>query len=227
MVGGLIAAGAALIAFAATRTWWTAAFTDTPVGRYVSTASGSDTVPELVAVALVALAGFGAALATRGGWRRAVGGLIAAAGLLVAIRALVGLTTPPREVLGRTPFVVGAAVDPAAHAVPVVTAAIGGLLIVGGGVLLLLGAGAERRMGGRYDRTAAGRGPTTPRDTDPADAEAALWKALDAGADPTLPDDGTGPDNGTAGEASNQAAEDDDASDVHRPTPSDVPPPAR
>lgn len=238
LVGALIAVGAALTAFAATRIWWTATFADTPVGRYVSTASGSDTVPELVAVALVALAGFGAALATRGGWRRAVGGLITAVGLLVAGRALVGLANPPREVLGRTPFVVGVAVTPTAHPVPAVAAAIGGLLIAAAGVLLLLGAGAGRRMGGRYERKPAAPGTAPARDPDPADAAADLWKALDAGGDPTILDHGTAddqppdeqpPDDDTidAQRADGNAADDDDASEGRPPTPSDLPPPAR
>ena len=51
------------------------------------TAAGADCLPELVPVALVALAGFGATLATQGWLRRLVGAILLAGGLWVAVRA--------------------------------------------------------------------------------------------------------------------------------------------
>ncbi len=66
-------AGAGCCAGAAALTWWSAEFTDSLVGAVTTTATGSQVLPELVPVALFALAGLGAAFATRGWPRRVVG----------------------------------------------------------------------------------------------------------------------------------------------------------
>jgi len=181
----LILVGAALIAFAATRAWWTASYQDTPVGPYRTSATGSDTVPELIPVALVAIAGWGAALATRGVWRRIIGGLVAVVGALVLVRVAVQWGSPPLDTLGRTPFVIGVPVDPVRQPWPMVLAAIGGLLVLLGGILLIAGSGRARALSGRYDRSPVAGPAAGPSAADRPVAEDELWKALDAGLDPT------------------------------------------
>src|SRR5690242_10674652 len=72
LVAGLVLAGAAACAGAAAMAWWTADYVDPLTGPLTLTASGSQCRPELVPVALIALAGFGATLATAGWLRRVV-----------------------------------------------------------------------------------------------------------------------------------------------------------
>ncbi len=225
----LILLGAALVAFAATRIWWTASYPDTPVGPYRTSATGSDTVPELIPVALVAIAGWGAALATRGVWRRIVGALVAAAGALVLVRVVVQWGSPPLEVLGRTPFVSGVPVDPMRHPWPMVLAAAGGLLVVLGGILLITGSVRAQALSGRYDRTPPAHPPiTTTADVGSSGGVARpvgeddLWKALDAGLDPTGEpetdpqplDSGGQPDDATPSEAGPAGDYDDPATGI-------------
>ena len=76
-------------------TWWTADYVDPLTGPLTLTASGADCLPELVPVALVALAGFGATLATQGWVRRLVGVVLLAGGLLVTARWVMGMTGAP------------------------------------------------------------------------------------------------------------------------------------
>jgi uncharacterized membrane protein (TIGR02234 family) len=196
VAAALILVGAALVAFAATRIWWTADYPGTPVGTYRTSATGSDTLPELIPVALVALAGWGAALATKGIWRRVIGALVGVVGAVVAVRVALQWAHPPLDQLGRTPFVVGAAVDPVRHPWPMLLAAVGGLLILAGGVLVIVAAGSAR-LSARYDRFPVSGRPDpvgSPAVIGTAAAAAAesgsdgsdLWKALDAGLDPTL-----------------------------------------
>ena len=167
---------------------------DTPVGPYRTSATGSDTVPELIPVALVAIAGWGAALATRGVWRRIIGGLVALVGALVVVRVALQWGSPPLDILGRTPFVTGVPVDPVRQPWPMVLAVVGGLLVLVGGILLIAGSGRARALSGRYDRTPVAGPGAQPSATGRPVAEDELWKALDAGLDPTgEPDEAAGP----------------------------------
>ena len=190
---GLIVVGAGLAAFAATRVWWSVAI-DTAVGTREVTATGSATVPELIPVALVALAGLGAALATSGLVRRCVAALIALAGLLIAGRCVNGLADSPAAALASVlnpageQLAAGATVHPAGP----VTAIVGGLLITAGGLVLALRRSPTTGLGRRYER---GRHPDpapggpAPERSSAAPSDADLWKALDAGADPTTDND--------------------------------------
>ena len=112
----------------------------------------------LSAFALGALAGTGALLATRGRGRVAVGVLLLllGAGAVADVAAAGGLS--------------GWAV----------TAALGALLLLAGGLLTVLGARAWGALGQRYD--APGAPAAQPR---PKDPEVAAWDALDRGEDPT------------------------------------------
>jgi hypothetical protein len=88
------AVGAALAFFAATRTWTT--FTEArpaPLPPVGTNRTGTALYPWLTAVCLVALAGAGALLATRGIARRAVAVLVVACGLGIAGAGAVHATT--------------------------------------------------------------------------------------------------------------------------------------
>ncbi len=184
----LAVAGAGLTALAANLTWWSAEYLDPLPGALDVTASGAGCVPELVPLALVGLAGLGAALAARGGLRRAVGAVLVLSGAVLTVRsvmALVAVRAVLTDGLIRPAEPVGSA---QVHPIGPAMAVAGGLLLVTAGTLILLGRGARRRMGARYDGPAR---RTTSRSPDPAAAPASeqadWWKALDAGDDPTDP----------------------------------------
>ncbi len=175
-VVGSAVLGAALAAAAASLTWTT----DDRAGALTGPAqqSGADVVPELVPVALVALAGVGATFATRGWARRMVGVLVAAGGLLLAVRSAAAWVAAAGAVRPLGPLL----------------AVLSGLLVLAAGALIAAGVGA-RRLGARYDAPTAGMPTADARraGADPADVD--LWRALDAGADPTLdPADEPSPD---------------------------------
>ncbi|GAA1900015.1 Trp biosynthesis-associated membrane protein [Asanoa iriomotensis] len=117
--------------------------------------TGSDLVPGLTALALVALAGAGALLATRGWARRAVGALVLLVGL-----GLVALAFDR--------------VFDASTAWPALTA-VGGVLVVVGGLAAALAGHRWPGMGARYERSPKAAGGTTD-----------AWNALDRGEDPTV-----------------------------------------
>ncbi len=198
MLAVLALAGAGLAAVAAAMTWWSADYLDPLTGALTVTATGSSCVPELVPLALVGLAGFGAALATRGFARRLVGVVIGLCGVAGAVLSARQFAAPPASLvtdLTRPADPVGAA---QLHPFGPALAVLAGLLLAAAGILVALGLGARRRLGSRYDaptRAATGRigSPVTAAaasdtavdaaGTDPAD----WWKALDAGTDPTAP----------------------------------------
>lgn len=187
--------GAALVAVAANLTWWSADYTDSLTGPLTVTASGAACVPELIPLALVALAGFGAALATRGLPRRLVGVVVAVCGLILAVRSVLAFGSAPAVLV--TDLTRPAAPVGSAHFQPVgpLLAVLGGLLLVVAGVLIIAGIGGRQRLGARYDAPSRARTGGSPGDvttkSDPAD----WWKALDAGSDPTAdsPVQGTSP----------------------------------
>lgn len=154
----LCVAGAALAFFAAGRTWevgYTHNVSPLPPESFEQT--GADLVLGLSALALVALAGAGALLGTRGIGRRAVGVL-----LLLLGSGLVALAV--------------ARLDTADTAWPGVCAA-GGLLVAVSGLAATIGGHRWPAMGARYERSpkSASAGGTTD-----------AWSALDRGEDPTI-----------------------------------------
>lgn len=169
--------GSVLAAYAVTRTWSLTLTPRTGMTDLRTARTGTDAAPWVIGLALVALAGTGALLATRGIVRRVLGGLLALCGLGVAAGAIVGRAT----------------VDPG-------TAGSGAtgwaIACVAGGLIIALGGVAAARLGhrwptmsARYDRksVAPAQYRAAPR-TDPALAPAdnrAAWEALDRGDDPT------------------------------------------
>jgi uncharacterized membrane protein (TIGR02234 family) len=202
ILAALVAAGAAACAGAAAMTWWTADYVDPLTGPLTLTASGADCLPELVPLALVALAGFGATLATHGWVRRLVGVVLLAGGLLVTARSVMAMTGAPATLsagLVRPADPAGAA---QLHPVGPILAVAGGLLLVVAGALVTAGMGGRRRLDARYDAP-SGR-PADPGSGDPGD----WWKALDAGADPTDPAVSDGPDGAATMSRANAPHED-------------------
>ncbi len=171
-------AGAALALFAASRTWAVEVVArPAPLPDERTVRDGGDLLPWLPALGWVALAGAVVLVAVRGRWRRALGGLLAAAGAGVAAGAgwaaadaSLALTWPLLGVLG------GAAVATA-------------------GVLAAWRSGRWPAMGARYERP-RGRGGAGGRPGRAAGAESGtghdrqsspeeIWDALDRGEDPT------------------------------------------
>jgi len=159
----LCVAGAGIALFATTRTW---AMTPTrrpaPLPPVETPHTGTSYLGWLIAVALVALAGAGALLATRGRARVAIGAVLGVAGLVIFVGGLDGLRYAD---VGRIAWPV--------------------LVMVGGAAAGLAGVRAMRRgrswpgMGTRYERSAGAK----PADRPVTDAT--MWDDLDRGVDPT------------------------------------------
>ncbi|MEU5905683.1 Trp biosynthesis-associated membrane protein [Micromonospora sp. NPDC047467] len=168
--------GAALALWAATRSWSVElTVRPAPLPPVREVRSGAALLPWLPALALVALAGGGAVLATRGWLRRIVGVLLGVLGLAVAVGGGYGLVADLDGVVSRQ--------WPA-------LCLLGGLLAAVGGGWTALRGDAWPAMGARYERptrtvtesesaAVAPPGPMAGRRTTEA------WDALDRGEDPT------------------------------------------
>ncbi|MFI6230700.1 Trp biosynthesis-associated membrane protein [Micromonospora echinospora] len=174
----LCLAGAGLAVWAATRTWAVEVTPrPVPLPALREERSGAALLPWLPALAVVALAGAGAVLATRRGLRRAVGLVILVLGAAVAVGGGYALTaTFAGEVSRQWPAL----------------CLFGGVLAaVGGGWTALRGA-TWPAMGARYERPARGGGATTSGGPEATGAAASTrgttdaWDALDRGEDPTV-----------------------------------------
>lgn len=162
-------------------------FTVTPPGRPPVELAGSAVSSVPGAVALLALAGVAAVVATRGPLRRVLGGLLALAGGAAA-------TATGRRLLG-DPFAAGArasglpqlppgvSVDALrgqpvdVSAVPLAAVA-GAVLLLAVGLFVLLSEPRLAHLGARYGT------PRTPQAE--LDPDRAAWRELDAGGDPTV-----------------------------------------
>lgn len=148
--------GAGLALFAVSRTWLeVVSVRPAPLPPVHELKTGSALYPWLPALGLVALAGAGALLATRGLVRAAVGVLL----LLCGFGLIAGAAG---HLPGGWP----------------VTTALGGLLVAGAGGLALARGRRWPALGARYDRP-AGATARAPK------SGAELWDALDRGDDPT------------------------------------------
>lgn len=166
-------AGAGLALYAVTRTWSSSVEHRAGLSNLTTTHTGADEQPWLVGLAVVALAGAGALLATKGVARRILGGVLLLAGAGIVAGA----------VLARAGLDVGDA--GAAAAFWPVACVIGGVGVAVGGFLAARHGHLWSAMSSRYERTPA---PAAVRressDLEPADNRAA-WDALDRGDDPT------------------------------------------
>jgi len=152
--------GAAVALFATSQVWADVEVTGVVGARLPrEQRTGGEVLPWMPALALVALAGAGALLATRGTARVLVGGLLVLCGVGVAGGGGYAITE-------------GAPIGWPA------LAAVGGLVVVHAGVAALVRGRRWPAMGARYERVSA----INPR---PAGGSPAMWDALDRGEDPT------------------------------------------
>jgi hypothetical protein len=169
VLGCAVAAGVAL--FAASRTWVVETVVRAAPLPPVTTAhTGAGLSPALPALALVALAGAGGLLATRGRGRQLVAGLLLVAGL--------GLTVLAAGKLG---VAVGWAL----------LTALAGLGVAAAGLVALLRGGDWPSLGTRYERRRRderidGSGQVdTPVEPNGELASQTMWDAIERGEDPT------------------------------------------
>jgi uncharacterized membrane protein (TIGR02234 family) len=184
--------GAALSLLLAGATWQTiTASRPRPAADVVTHVSGRDLEPAVIGLAVVALAGAVAVLATRGLAKRLVGALIALAGLGIAWRSALALTAvgPDRARSLLNDGLTGAGIDVnvsphvATHPVAPVFVLLGGLLIAAGGGLVAARGREWSTLSGRYE--APTKAAQSVRAAAPA-SDLAVWTALDRGDDPTL-----------------------------------------
>ena len=180
----LLGAGGALLA--SLPTWQTVVTTRArplPQDRLALSGRAVDAAP--TALALVALAGVVAVLATRGVVRRAVGLVLAAAGALLVSRAA-GAFTAVSDARARD--LVSAAhrtVDAQAGRVSVAGTAVWPALSVLCGLCVIVAGGLVAARGHRWRALSARYDKQPERSVDPTRAAAATWNALDRGEDPT------------------------------------------
>jgi len=182
-VAVLCCAGAAgLAVFAASRTWETSTtLRPAPLPAIVTARTGADLVPILPALCLVAVAGAGALVATRGGLRVALGALLVLCGGGIVVSAgtaaLGGLGAGVTRDLSVLAFVLAALCVAA------------GVVITTVGVLAVRHRTSWPSLGARFER----RGGTVRREAQ----DQRLWDAFDRGEDPTAGEDGCDDAGGT------------------------------
>lgn len=184
LVLDLLASGAALLV--ASHTWQTiTAERSAPFPSITKHVTGRTIDAAPTALALVALAGVVAVLATRGSMRRVVGGVIAVAGAGLIWRAIESgdavSSDRARDLLG-WPFTGCCFPSPsprveASVVWPALTAVCGVLIVVSGALIAWRGH-RWQVMSARYET------PPT-QESDPAKTAATLWTKLDRGEDPT------------------------------------------
>jgi Tryptophan-associated transmembrane protein (Trp_oprn_chp) len=157
------AAAAGLALFAASRAWTAEVLArPAPLPPVHRVRSGGSVVPLLPALAVVALAGAGALVATRGWPRRLLGVLLAACGAGIVVTAGYALAAVDAVMVG-------------GPAVALVAGAVLGLV----GVVTLRRSGSWPGLGIRY------AAPTRVPSTAVAERPAQLWDAINRGEDPT------------------------------------------
>ncbi|MEU4425241.1 Trp biosynthesis-associated membrane protein [Actinoplanes sp. NPDC024001] len=179
-------AGAGLSVYAATRVWSVRVEHRTGLSDLRTEQTGAEAQPWLVGLALVALAGAGALLATRGVVRRVLGGLLVLSGVGIAVGAVLARTGVAAGEAGA-----GAAIWP-------VACVLGGAIVAVGGLLAARHGHLWSAMSSRYERSTPpssstpATAPPGPQETsvNPADSvkstdNRAFWEALDRGEDPT------------------------------------------
>ena len=176
----LVAVGGGLAFLGAARTWSTVTVLRAPpLGPVAADVTGRTLQPAVTGLAVVALAGVLAMLATRGVVRRLVGAVLTLAGLATMWRAALGLravsSAHGRTLVAdsRTGATLGTvrSVSVSMHPVWALVGVLGGVLILLGGVVTAVRGGRWRAMSARYE-SPAGR---------PASADASTRTAADPG----------------------------------------------
>jgi uncharacterized membrane protein (TIGR02234 family) len=184
--------GSVGILLAATRTWQTVVTPrPRPFADAVLPVSGRTLDAAPTALALVALAGIVAVLATRGWPRRIVGAIVVLAGAAAIWRIAVALPAVDadraRDLVRahQSRVSLSAQVMPTVSAHPVwgVLSIAAAVLVIASGLLAFAFGGAWRSMSARYDAPSARSAVDESQERQKADAR--LWSALDRGEDPT------------------------------------------
>jgi uncharacterized membrane protein (TIGR02234 family) len=178
--------GGAATLLIATRTWQTATTPrPAPLGDDVLSLSGRTIDAAPTALALVALAGVVAVLATRDVVRRVVGAVLALTGVALIWRAVesagVISTRRARELVienHKTVDVSSAVPHVQTHGVWPALTVVCGVLIAAAGTLIAWRGHSWQAMSSRYEAPPA-------QDVDASKAAATLWSKLDRGEDPT------------------------------------------
>jgi uncharacterized membrane protein (TIGR02234 family) len=187
LLGG---AGALLIS---TRTWqtvWTPR--PRPLADDVLQLTGRTVDPASTALALVALAGAVAVLATGGRVRRAIGLVLGATGAALVWRALLGLSAigPSRARALVESMHSGVGIDASVtsrvttHPLWAVLSAVCGALVAVAGALVTARGHRWAAMSAKYESPVGAASSDDP-ERDRLRADASLWAALDRGDDPT------------------------------------------
>lgn len=178
---GCCVAGAGLALFALSRVWSVQVTARPGLSDLRTARTGAAELPWLPALALVALAGAGALLATRGAARRVVGVLLAVVGVAMAVGAVAARAGLDPGAAGT-----GATLWPVVCVLGAAAVTLGGWWAVRHGHRWpAMGARYERRAvrrGSVSGATAAGQAPVDQPRADTRDA----WDALDRGEDPTV-----------------------------------------
>lgn len=173
------AAGAAIIVGFAGRTWATVTEHAGGLETLNQRLTGRSLSGVIAALGWAGLAGIAALLATRGWVRVAVGALLAAFGVIVAIAAPAAVRgAHVVSVAGEKSNLARLGGDVVVHVNAWWTVSLaGGVLLAAAGLLTIVRGRRWPGMSARYDRP----GAAPPDGDDPA----SLWKALDRGDDPT------------------------------------------
>jgi uncharacterized membrane protein (TIGR02234 family) len=174
-VAVLVLAVAALALWGASAATWASQRYQTPFTGVISyRATGAALRPELVPLALVALASIAAVLATGRWLRRVLGGLLVVIGLLIVWRGVAGPTTGSYTGMPAGSSPVG---EPSVNVFGPVLMVIAGVVLLASGYLIARYARRMPEMGAKY--AAPGTKPVVK------DPDKQLWDALDQGEDPT------------------------------------------
>ena len=179
--------GAGALLLVATREWQTVTTVRSrPFGDDVLALSGRTVDGAITALALVALAGVVAVIATKATVRRVIGALVAAAGVAMIWR--IGTAMPAVSasrahalVVAKHPQVAGVPHVVTHPAWPVLSL-VAALLVTAAGVLVAVRGATWAAMSARYERR------TVDPEQERARADASLWSALETGDDPTARD---------------------------------------
>jgi uncharacterized membrane protein (TIGR02234 family) len=181
IVLGLAASG--LCAVAVAQPWARATATVPGLPPIEASVDGGDVAPVAAAMALVCLAGLGAVIATRGWVRRGLGVVIAGCAAVVIVLVVVpGSTTGLLEDALSAKGWTGGGYDRSAVAWRLVAGVAGVVAMAAGAVVARFG-GEWATMGARYDSPSEARSAREADDEPVSDA--AMWRALDDGGDPT------------------------------------------
>ena len=177
--------GATLTLFAASRPWADGQAVQGSL-RAPFEVSGGSLAPAVPALALAAMAGALAVLASRGVVRVVVGAVVLLCGLAVVTLSVTGLDPASSTLANRAGDALGTATataDGGGTAWPWL-ALVGGLLIMGAGAAAAWHGRTWPAMSARYEKP-AGRTPVAERTID-GDGALEQWRAMDRGEDPTL-----------------------------------------